>query len=944
MENVKKKKILSKTPLVILVLVLVFFRTIVHFVTESQWFSEVGYLNVFYKILFSKSLLIFPVLLVIFTTLTLYLRFVKHKYMKSAGIADNENTDKRLSRIFFVLVGILSAAMAYIIADQYWMEILKFWHQTKFDIADPIFNKDLSFYIFSLPLIRAVYSLAMNILGMVILVSLGYFAILYYTHPPASVEQGPEFSNIIEGKFGNRTLWENIKKNRHLSILFTMFMVVGALFLITIGIGFYLDSFDLLYSDRGAIYGAGFTDVKVTMWVNRIKAVLAIGMAVLLLLGLKGKNKKKIFTGGILALILVSVAGTGVEVAVQNIIVTPNELTRERPYIQNNIQYTNLAYGLDQIEIRDFMVDQRLTLADIEENSETISNASINDERPTLEAFNQLQSMRGYYRFYDVDTDRYYIDGEIQQMFLSARELDKEKLSENAKSWVNTKLKYTHGYGVTVAPVNTVNSAGQPEMVVKNMPLTSSIPELRVDKPQIYYGELTDDYVIVHTKEEEFDYPQGEQNETTEYDGSGGIRLNFLNRILYAIKYNDFKILISSSISSESMILVNRDIIQRIEKIAPFIEFEPDAYAVINNGRIYYITDGYTKSSYYPYSEPYDETGNNYIRNSVKAVVDAYDGTVNFYIADEVDPIINTYNKIFKDMFQPLSEMPEGLRAHIRYPKDIFEIKSNMYLTYHATDPNVFYNGEDKWAIPTETYQSTEAPMKPLYFTFKLPEEEKAEFLLSMPFTPERRQVLTSFMVARNDGDHYGDFVLYRFPKDRTITGPQQIEAQISNNDVISRDLSLWNSQGSEVIRGHLLTIPMDNSILYIEPLYIRASSETAIPEVKRIIAAFNSKIVMDTTLEGALKQIFANGSSDFEDIFDESILDSDAENQESLEIAPPVNPPDDASSSDFSSTSEAIRRANDLYDQAQEALKSGSLSEYERQINELGKILKELE
>ena len=938
MENVKAKKILKATPILIVLLVLVFFRTIVHFVTESQWFAELGYLSVFYKILFSKLVLIVPVFLVIFAVLTVYLRFVKHKYMKSAGIAENETASKKLSKIFFVIVAILSAVMAYVIADQYWMEILKFWNQTKFDIADPIFNKDLSFYIFSLPLIRAVYSLAVNILGMIVLVSLGYFGVLYYTNPPAHTEQTTEYDNVIHGKFGNRDVWSSIKRNKHLSILFTMFMVIGALFLITVGIGFYLDSFELLYSNRGAIYGAGYTDVNVTMWVNRIKAVLAIGLALLLLIGLKGKSKQKIFAVGMVSLIIVSLAGAGVESGVQSLIVTPNELTRERPYIQNNIKYTNLAYGLDQIEIRDFMVDQRLTLADIEQNVETTANVSINDERPTLEAFNQLQSMRGYYRFYDVDTDRYYIDGDIQQMFLSARELDKEKLSENAQSWINTKLKYTHGYGVTVAPVNTVNRAGQPEMVVKDMPLTSSIPQLRIDKPQIYYGELTNDYVIVHTKEEEFDYPRGDSNETTEYDGTGGIKLNFLNRLLYAIKYNDFKILISTSITSESKILVNRNVVRRIEKIAPFIEFEPDAYAVIHEGKIYYITDGYTKSSYYPYSEPYDEAGNNYIRNSVKAVVDAYNGTVSFYVADEADPIINTYNKIFKDMFQPLSEMPDGLREHIRYPKDIFEIKSKMYLTYHATDPNVFYNREDKWAIPTETYQSMEAPMNPLYFTFKLPEEQKAEFLLSIPFTPDGRQTLTGFMVARNDGENYGDFILYRFPKDRSIIGPQQIEAQISNNDVISRDLSLWNSQGSEVIRGHLLTIPMDNSILYIEPLYIRASSETALPEVKRIIVAFNSKIVMDTTLEGALKQIFANGTSDFEDIFDEDIQDN--ENP----ALPPIDTSDDTPTENLGSGGEAIRRANELYDEAQQALKDGSLSEYERLINELGKILKELE
>lgn len=930
----KSKKILIATPIIALVLITVFFKTIVHFLTERQWYQEVGYLATFYKILFSKAILIVPVFLITFAAIMIYLGFVKRKYLSVAGVAENPSHSKKISRIFFLIVALISAGMAYIIANEHWMEILKFWNQTKFGIADPIFNKDLSFYTFSLPLIKAIFSLATSILGILIFLSVAYFGVLYYTYPPAQTED-----NISFGQFDNAK--DRIWGNKQFNMLLTVVMVAGALFLVVLAARFYLDSFDLLYSTRGATYGAGYTDVNVTMYINRIKTILALILAILLVVGLKGKSKQKIFIVGIGLLLLTTFAGSGIENGVQTFVVGPNELSKERPYIENNIKYTNLAYGLDKIEVKDFMVDQSLTMKDIEANSETISNVSINDERPALEAFNQLQGMRGYYRFYDVDTDRYYIDGEIQQVFLSARELDKERLDQNAQSWINSKLKYTHGYGMAAAPVNIVNKAGQPEMIIKNMPVNSKLKELEITKPQIYYGELTNDYVIINTKEDEFDYPEGDTNNITEYDGSGGIKLNFLNRMLYAIKYNDFKLLISSGITSDSKILVNRNVVKRIEKIAPFIEFEPDAYTVIHEGRIYYITDGYTKSSYFPYSEPYDENGNNYIRNSVKAVVDAYDGTVNYYIADMEDPIINTYSKIFDGMFKSLDEMPEGLRQHIRYPKNIFEVMSRMYLTYHATNPNVFYNREDKWAIPMETYQNEEATMKPLYFTFKLPDEEKAEFLLSVPFTPNGKQNLTGFMVARNDGENYGDLVLYRFPKDRVIIGPQQIEAQISNNDVISRDLSLWNSQGSEVIRGHLLTIPMENSILYIEPLYIRASSETAIPEVKRIIAAFNSKIVMDTTLEGALKQIFANGNEKTPDDFE---IPGDLEVPELPQTPEMPQEPSGGQSTENQTTEEAIKQANQLYEQAQEALKNGSLSEYERLINELGRILRELQ
>ncbi len=929
MVNTNTKKILISTPVIALLVMLVFFRTIVHFLTERLWFMETGYLSVFYKMIFSKTMLVVPVFIVTFAAIAFYLGFVKRKYMSAAGVADNKESSHKLKGWFFGGVAIISALMSYVISDQYWMEILKFWNQTSFNIADPIFNKDLSFYIFSLPLIRAVFGFAVNISGILIVLSIIYFGVLYRMYPPVRVE-----GNIYEGNFGS--VKNRIFESRELNLLITILLVAGAVFLLTLAAGYYLDSFELLYSGRGAIFGAGYTDVRVTMYVNRIKTGIAVFLALFMLTGLRNKKKQKIFALGAGLLVATAFAGTAIESSVQSFVVSPNELIKERPYIENNIKYTTLAYGLDKIDVKDFAVDQRLTMKDIEANSQTIKNVSINDERPALEAFNQLQGMRGYYRFYDVDTDRYYIDGNIQQIFLSARELDKEKLDHNAQSWVNSKLKYTHGYGMAAAPVNKINKAGQPEMIVKNMPVDSELKELKIDKPQIYYGELTNDYVIVDTKEEEFDYPQGDSNETTEYSGMGGIKLNLVNRILYAIKYNDLKLLISTGLSSDSRILVNRNVVKRIEKIAPFIEFEPDAYAVINEGRIYYIADGYTKSSYYPYSEPYDEAGNNYIRNSVKAVVDAYDGKVSFYISDTNDPIIATYSKIFDNMFKSLDQMPKGLKEHIRYPKDIFEIMSRMYLTYHTTDPNVFYNREDKWAIPMETYQNQEAAMQPLYFTFKLPDEEKAEFLLSMPFTPNGKQNLTGFMVARNDGDNYGNLVLYRFPKDKVIIGPQQIEAQISNNDVISRDLSLWNSQGSEVIRGHLLTIPMDNSILYIEPLYIRASSETAIPEVKRIIAAFNSKIVMDTSLEGALKQIFASSNGEIPEDF------VTPDNNGAIENADDQGT--DQGDSGYASTDEAIKKANELYEQAQEALKNGSLSEYERLINELGRLLKELQ
>lgn len=921
MFNKSGMKIFVRSLLIALIAVAIFFRTIIHFLTEVLWYREVGYLDTYFKILFSKIVLAVPLFVLIFLFLAIYLRFIKRKYLIASGAASNTGTEntkgrKTASRVFFLGVAAASGFLSYAISNAYWMEILKFLNKTSFGIADPLFGKDLSFYMFTFPLMDSVFGLAINILAIVVVLTIAYFIILSIMMPPTKEQEDPitvvDFSQIKTKITGSS--WFNI--------FATTLMVVGALFFVVLGIKYYLDSFRLLYSPRGAVFGAGYTDVNVTIWANRIKSVVSGLIAVLLFVGLKGKNKRRIFTIGVVMLTITTLVSGGVEVAIQNLRVSPNELKLEKPYIQNSIKYTNSAYGLDQIEVRDFKVDQNLTAKDILANSETLSNVSINDERPALEAFNQLQGFRGYYQFHDVDIDRYIIDGEIQQMFLSARELNKDKLDENAQSWVNTKLKYTHGYGIAMAPASKVNRAGQPEMVIKDMPLSTTIPQIRVDRPQIYFGEMTNDYVIIDSAEDEFDYPKGDTNEINEYQGTAGIRLGLFNRIMFAIKYNDLKLLISSGVTSDSKILNNRNVVERIRKIAPFLIFDEDAYAVILDGKIYFVLDGYTTSKYYPYSQPYDQLGNNYIRNSVKAVVDAYDGTVSYYISDPSDPLIQTYNKIFNKMFIPMEEMSPELKAHMRVPRDIFEIKAKMYLTFHATDPNVFYNREDKWAIPTETYQSNETEMRPLYYTFKLPEEEKAEFLLSVPFTPLGKQTLTAFLVARNDGDHYGDLVLYRFPKQKTIIGPQQIEAQISNNDIISRDLSLWNSQGSEVIRGHVLTIPMESSILYIEPLYIRASSTTAIPEVKRIIVAYNSNIVMAESLDLALEKIFGN------------MEDPDREKDPA-----PQDPP---IGTEMIDPQEAIRRANDLYEKAQEALREGSLSEYERLINELGNILKQ--
>ncbi|WP_084502877.1 UPF0182 family membrane protein [Proteocatella sphenisci] len=912
-----------------------FFGTIISFLVDLSWFREVGYTDTFLKMVFSKLIVGAPIFVFFYIFLTIYLKLIKKKYYDTMDIIPDPEVDKRSGKMKNIAVAIVSILFAFSISNIFWMDILKFINSTVFGITDPLYNRDISFYVFKLPLVNNLFALALNALISLVIITAVYFAVLIGQDPPARDEHSMHDDNI-------RDMYPEMRNkesmNKLLEMGLSIIIKIGVVFFLVLALRNVLSTYELLYSARGAIYGAGYTDVKVTLWVYRIKAVVSVAIAGVLLFGSKKGDSKKLVLGGISALVIVTLLGAGAEIATQSLIVAPDELSKERPYIQNTIKYTNLAYGIDDVEIRDFEVDQNLTVDDIINNKETITNISLNDYRPTKEAFNQLQGLRGYYSFHDVDIDRYVIDGKITQVFLSIREIDKEKLEANARTWINTKLKYTHGYGATVAPVNQLNPSGQPNMILKNVPVSTNAEALKLSKPQVYFGELTNDYVIVNTNEMEFDYPKGDSNEMTKYDGQGGIELGLFNRALFAARERDLKILISGGINSDSKILINRNIKSRVQKVAPFIKFDEDPYAVIADGRVHYIIDGYTTTNAYPYSEPFSEESNvNYVRNSVKAVVDAYDGTMDFYISDESDPIIKTYSKIFPGLFKAMDQMPQFVREHIRYPQFLFDIQAQMYATYHMSNPDVFYNREDKWDIPVEAYEGETVPMESLYFTFKLPKEEKAEFVLSIPYTPKQKQNMTAFLVGRNDGEAYGDLVLYSFPKDKSIIGPQQMEARFSNNDMISKDLSLWDTSGSQVLRGHILTIPIKSSILYVEPLYIRAASENAIPEVKRIIVGYNDKVVMEETLDKALEKIFGK-PEDSGEVLAGSVVDDEGNPVDIIDENGP-----DALPSGTQSELSTIAYANKLYEEAQEALKKGSLSEYESKINELGEVLKQL-
>lgn len=905
---------------IVLMIAMLFFGHLVNFLSDFQWFSEIGYSAVFIKQVFSRLYLGVPFFVVFFTFIYIYLRRIKRHYYLHMHVVADAKEEKSVNRVLMLLSIAIALLFSLILASNFWMEILQFIHSTSFDIREPIFGKDVAFYVFTLPLVHQVFSYMLVLMFFLLLATVAMYMTLAVIRPPADQEERSNVRRLRAGYISPET-GRKIK-----NLAFGHIMVIAAVFFLVLGLRIYLLSFSLLYSPRGAAFGAGYTDIHVSLWVYRIQMAVCLLSALLSLLAIY-RRKPKLAAVGPILLIAVYLLGMGAEIFVQGIIVSPNELEKERPYIEYGIEYTRKAYGLDTVEVTEFAAEDSLSYEQILENEETIQNISLNDYRPTKEAFNQLQGLRGYYNFHDVDIDRYMLDGKLTQVFLSVRELDKSRLDDNAKNWINEKLKYTHGYGLTMAPVNRVTAAGQPQMLIRNVPPVSDDPSLAITRPQIYFGEMTDDYVITNSKEKEFDYPAGESLETTNYEGSAGIRLSFPNRLLYALKEGNLKLLISGSITGESRILIHRNILRRARRIAPFLSYDEDPYAVLIDGKIFYIIDAFTTTSYYPYSEPMQEQEINYMRNSVKLIVDAYNGSIDYYISDPSDPIARTYQKIFPGLFRDIGEMPESFRAHLRYPQKYFDLQSAMYRQYHMTQPEMFYNREDQWEIAMQNYGGQHAPMESLYFTFKLPGEERAEFVLSIPYTPNKKQNMTAFLVGRNDGENYGRLRLYKFPKNRTVAGIEQVEAKISNDDMISKDLSLWDSRGSQVIRGNMLTIPINDSLLYIEPLYMRADSENAIPEVRRIIAYYNDEVVMEDSLDKALMQLFGGSPKDrkpFEGAGENSLQPGSSDEDLSLQ--------------------EQVRRANELYEQAQEALRQGSLREYEERIHQLGDLLKNME
>jgi len=778
-------------------------------------------------------------------------------------------------------------------ATGFWYETLQFLHRQSFGWADPLLGKDASFYVFILPVLEPLrgYVMAMAVFG-AIAAGAAYFV-----------------GGALGGLFGRATRPAMI----HLSLL-------AALLLAAVAFGYWLDRFDLMLSSRGAVFGAGYADVEARLPMLGVMQIASLTAAVLVVAAAVRRNLK---AAGAVLLLLVLLHGATIwsyPSLVQRFNVEPNELVRETPYLENNIRATRFAFGLADVEVRPFSGTGKLTLKQVEETPGTVENVRIWDWRVLLETYNQIESLRPYYHFNNVDTDRYVVDGGYRQVTLAVRELETMLLNRDSRTWVNLHLLYTHGFGLVMSPVNEVTSEGLPDLWIRNIPPQSRVG-IPIRRPEIYFGELTHDYIFTGTTQKEFDYPLGEENRYAEYRGKAGVPVDsFWRRLLFAYYFGDFNIIMTDSFTPQTRVLWARPVKECASRVAPFLKFDDDPYPVVADGRIVWILDAYTLTSRFPYSTRVGRWGDalNYIRNSVKVAIDAYDGTVTFYVIDPKDPLVLTARSIFPHLFRDIAEMPEPLRTHLRYPNDLFEIQAHQYLAFHMTDPRIFYNKEDLWERPRQVFDGRSQMIDAYYFIMTLPGATGPEYILMLPFAPAKKDNMVGWMAGRCDGKDYGKLLVFTFPKDRLIFGPSQVEARINQNDQISPLLTLWNQHGSKVVRGNLLIIPVRDSILCVEPLYLKSESRSAIPELKRVIVSYQDCIAMRNTLNEALDAVFRG--------------------------APPVPPPATAPTPAApTGPPAAVGRALELYDKAQRQLREGNWAGYGATVEELGKVLREL-
>lgn len=872
--------------------VFVFGGALLSLYIDALWFQEVGYFSVFTTKLTTQLQLGAAVGLAMFGWLLANALWASRRRLTLLPPPWSAALAGRPIQPLLVGAALVVGLMQALQASTHWEPFLLFRHPIAFGQADPLLGHDLGLYVFTLPFMTTIKGWL-------------FTAVLL-----AAVACGVLYTANQEIRFDPTRIVISSAARRHL-------LGLGALGALIMAWGYRLDQYQLLYSGRGVVSGAVYADVHARLPALNVMVIVAVAVAIVLAFSTARRGWTLPLAAGAALPVISLLGGSVLPELIHRFQVLPNELVMERPFIEHNIRFTRYAYGLDHIEAKEFAASDELSANQVAANVLTTKNIRLWDHRPLLATYRQLQQIRTYYDFIDVDNDRYVIDGELRQVMISPRELSYKNLP--SRIWINEHLTYTHGYGVTLGPVNRVTREGLPEFFIKNIPPAAST-SITVTRPEIYFGELPNDYVFVNTKAKEFDYPAGDENVYANYTGEGGIRMNSaLRKMAFAATFGTMKILLSDALTAESRIMINRKIQDRVAKLTPFIRYDQDPYLVITDeGRLVWILDGYTTTGRMPYAMPVRGVGN-YIRNSVKVTIDAYDGRTTAYISSPDDPLIRSYAAMFPDLFHPLDAMPADLRAHLRYPQDLFRIQSHVLATYHMQDPQIFYNKEDLWNIP----QKGEQDMEPYYTIMKLPGETREEFTLMIPYTPAKRDNMAAWLAARSDGANYGKLIVYLFPKQKLVYGPRQIEARIDQDAMISQQLTLWTQRGSQAIRGSLLVIPIEDALLYVEPLYLAASESGSLPELRRVIVAFGNHLLMEPDLETALANLFGRRSPE-------------ARRALTTDAGPLGAAPDQT-------TSTLTRQALDQYRRAQALLREGNWEGYGTELRRLEQTLEEL-
>jgi len=898
--------------------------------TDYLWYAEVGYTAVFWTPIVARLLvgLFFAVVFFAFFYGSLWLARKISPRLLPVPEPEESNvfewaTKRKWPGRLMLAVSIVVAVIIGIIYSSRWEQVLLFLNQSDFGYADPLFDRDASFFVFTMPL----WSMLVNFVGVTLLFTFIATAFTYVADRALVVKENNRIS-----------LAPHVKA--HLSALLALAMVAKA--------GDYLlQTWELDYSTRGVTFGASYTDVHASLPVLHFLAIVSLIAAAIFLLNIRFRGWRLPAIAIAVMILTWAFAGKVYPAIIQQYRVSPNEISAETPYIANNIEATRWAFGVHELAEVSLQASTDLTAADVVANSGTTDNVRLWEPRPALSTYSQIQEIRLYYSFNDVDVDRYVIDGEYRQVLISARELDQSQLQEQSQTWVNQHLTYTHGYGFVLSPVNEAGGDGLPLLFVRDIPPVTDT-DIRITRPEIYYGELGNPYVVVGTTSPEFDYPQGDSNVFATYAGTGGVAIgSTLRQLAFSFRFNALKILFSSSFTDESRIMYRRSIEERVQALAPFLAYDGDPYLIVrDDGSLVWMWDAYAATERFPYSQPHGN-GPNYIRNSVKVVIDAYNGDVTFYQIDGNDPLASTWGRVFEGLFTPGEQMPADLRRHMRYPEDLYSVQAEVLSTYHMTDPQIFYNKEDVCEIPMEIYGQEEIPVVPYYEVLALPGETEPEFALLQPFAPLSKKNMAALLVARQDGEDYGKLMVIDFPKNKLVYGPAQMEARISNDPVISSQITLWSQAGSQVIRGNLLIVPVEQSVMYFEPVYLQAE-QSPIPELTRVIVAYGDEIVMEPTLTDALVKIFgpdvAPGATT-------TTLPGTTTTTlppgTTTTTAPPGTTTTTSGGPTTSLPADAaalIALANQHYEAAVEAQTRGDWAEYGRQLEELGKVLRALE